>query len=94
MGSQGSLLMTATHKVEVPAFPVSAVDTTGAGDAFMGATLYTLLQQEITSPAALSTLSESALHQMGRFANKAASLTCTRYGGIVSLPFLKEFEGE
>ena len=93
LGSQGAILMTAKHEVEVPAFPVRPIDTTGAGDAFMGAVLFTLMQQGCNSPVALSELSESDLNHLGGFANKAAGLSTTRYGGIISLPYMEEVEG-
>jgi len=90
LGSQGALLMTQKHRVEVEAVPVRAIDTTGAGDAFMGAMLYTLIQQGCDSPAALSEISEDDLSRLGSFASKAAGLCCTRLGGIAALPSLAE----
>jgi fructokinase len=90
LGPQGALLMTQKHKVEVEAVPVRAIDTTGAGDAFMGAVLYALIQQGYDSPAALSEITESDLNRVGSFASKVAALCCTRLGGIASLPFIAE----
>ena len=91
-GSKGALLMTATSRVEVPTIPIRAIDTTGAGDAFMGAILYSLAERGNSSPADLARLSQDDLHQMGVFANKVAAISCTRYGGIESLPFMSEVE--
>jgi ribokinase len=42
LGERGSLLVTATDSVHVPATPVKALDTTGAGDAFVGSLAYFL----------------------------------------------------
>jgi ribokinase len=42
LGERGSLLVTATNSVHVPATPVKALDTTGAGDAFVGSLAYFL----------------------------------------------------
>jgi ribokinase len=42
LGERGSLLVTATEAVQVPAHPVKALDTTGAGDAFVGSLAYFL----------------------------------------------------
>ncbi|GAC1665890.1 MAG: carbohydrate kinase [Ktedonobacteraceae bacterium] len=92
-GSKGALLMTKTNRVAVPTVPVRAVDTTGAGDAFIGAILYSLAAQGYSSPADLVRLSQDDLHQIGVFANKVAAISCTRYGGIEALPFLSEVEG-
>src|SRR5579862_1024915 len=36
LGARGSLLADSTGHVHVPPFPVTAIDTTGAGDAFIG----------------------------------------------------------
>lgn len=92
LGAQGALLLTAKHRVEVPAPPLRAVDTTGAGDAFMGAILHRLVQQGCKVPADLQQLAESDLRNLGSFANQVAGLSCTRYGGISSLPFMHEID--
>jgi ribokinase len=42
LGERGSLLVTATDSVHVPATSVKALDTTGAGDAFVGSLAYFL----------------------------------------------------
>lgn len=90
LDAQGVLLMTANYCVEVPALSISPVDTTGAGDAFMGAVLQRLVQEGCSSPADLRRLSEDDLRNLGGFANRVAGLSCTRYGGISSLPFISE----
>ena len=92
LGAKGALLLTAKHRVEVPPFPVRAVDTTGAGDAFMGAFLYSLAQQGCKTPADLQALSERDLSRMGNFANRVAGLSVTRYGGISSYPYMHELD--
>src|SRR5216683_1197549 len=53
LDAHGALLMTADSQVEVPASPVSPVDTTGAGDAFIGAILYQLVERNCSTPADL-----------------------------------------
>lgn len=90
LGAGGALLLTRNHQIEVPAIPIQPLDTTGAGDAFTGAMLYQLVQQGISTPADLLTLSEDALRNVGTFANLVAGLSCTRYGGISSLPYMQE----
>jgi sugar/nucleoside kinase (ribokinase family) len=67
MGPEGSLLATANTMDHVPAFNVSVVDSTGAGDAFMGGLSYGLLQGWELANAAL-------------FANASAALCCTKVG--------------
>src|SRR4029077_12944964 len=44
MGTDGCLIASRKQKVHVPAFRPDVVDTTGAGDAFMGGLSYALLQ--------------------------------------------------
>lgn len=92
LDARGALLMTVNAQVEVPAMPVKSVDTTGAGDAFMGAILYQLVQQGCGTPADLRQLSGDELRSVGSFANRVAGLSCTRYGGIASLPFIGEVQ--
>jgi ribokinase len=79
LGSQGSLACTARDDIRVPAFPVEAVDTTAAGDAFNGA-LGAALAGRDPLPDAL------------RFASAAAALACTRRGAQPSLPSRAEVE--
>ncbi|TMD66153.1 MAG: carbohydrate kinase [Chloroflexi bacterium] len=93
LGANGALLMTAKHQVEIPSLPVRPVDTTGAGDAFIGAVLYTLVQQGCSTPSDLLALSEHALYNLGSMANQVAGLSTTRYGGISSFPYMHEISG-
>lgn len=89
-GELGALLLTRQHTIAVPASTRQARDTTGAGDAFMGALLSRLLKHDWATAARLAGLSEHELREVGEFANKAAGISCTRYGGIASLPYLME----
>ena len=79
LGSQGSLACTARDDIRVPVFPVEAVDTTAAGDAFNGA-LGAALAGRDPLPDAL------------RFASAAAALACTRRGAQPSLPTRAEVD--
>lgn len=62
----------------VPAFKVKAVDTTAAGDTFIGA-MSSVLKTDF------SNLKDAIL-----FGNKASSLTVQRYGAQPSIPYKKE----
>ena len=77
LGTRGSVLMVGQDLYEAQAFHVAAVDTTGAGDVFRGALIYSLLRGE--RPEA-----------MLRFANAAAAISCTREGAIGGVPGLRE----
>lgn len=67
MGANGCLLASKEQTVHVPAFTVKPIDTTGAGDAFMGGLSFGLLQKW-------------NLERVGAFANACAALCCTRVG--------------
>jgi ribokinase len=73
MGAAGAVLVTARGSIPAPAFPVSSMDTVGAGDAFSGA-IATLL-------AAGASIEDALL-----VANAAGGLACTRPGAVDALP--------
>jgi len=73
LGDKGALIVTSSSAMHVPAIVVSAVDTTGAGDAF-NAGLATALASGATLEAAV------------RFAVITGGLAVTREGVIPSLP--------
>ena len=79
LGAQGALLATAEEGMHLPAFPVSAVDTTAAGDAFVGA-------------LAVSYVRGLALRECVRVANAAGALAVTRLGAQPSLPTAEEIQ--
>lgn len=75
-------------RVNVPGFKVDTVDSTGAGDAFIGAFIYYILQENFD----LEDLTTAGLEEAIRFANAAGALTASRRGAISSLPVLEEVE--
>lgn len=85
-GPKGASWHTRTGTVSVPGHAVQAVDTTGAGDSFIGALLYRLSLEAGT----LRELDGGVMQQALSFANAAAALTTTRRGAIPSLPTLEE----
>lgn len=85
-GALGSVLMTARHSVELPVHPVRIVDSTGAGDAYMGAVIYQLLQHGWDTSCQVRDLAVDELREIGNLATKAAAFSCTRPGGLLSLP--------
>lgn len=83
LGHEGTYVSTAHTQKIVPSIPVKAVDTTGAGDAFIGC----LLQQIATLDHAEDILKDDdQLLKMVAVANKAGAWTTTNYGAIESLP--------
>ena len=77
MGGEGCLMARAEKISHVPSFKVNVVDTTGAGDAFMGGLSYALLQG---SGDNLSKCEGWDDERVGRFANACAALCCTKVG--------------
>ena len=79
MGSQGALLVDGQQETFWRALPVSAVDTTAAGDAFNAAFAYALASGQSELDA-------------GRFATAAAAYSVTRAGAQPSMPTRAEVE--
>ncbi|CEI31876.1 ribokinase [Propionibacterium freudenreichii] len=79
LGAQGSVAVEAGLVVSVPAFPVQAIDTTGAGDAFMG-----------TLMAAIA--AEVPLGEGAALASAFAAVAVTRRGAQASYPGQPELQ--
>lgn len=90
-GAEGSYLCTKGQRIYVPSYQVTPVDTTGAGDSFIGAFLYQLSQTEVT-PSTLDLLSEEVYERMLQFANGCAAYMVTKKGVIPHLPTKEEVE--
>ena len=73
----------------VPGVPVKVADTNGAGDTFLGAALSRLCRRR---EKPLEDLERLELEEILAFANRAASLTCSRSGAIPAMPSLQELE--
>lgn len=85
-GASGTMLIQDGQITTVPAFPVNSIDTTGAGDAFVGAVLYQISKYEDTN------LSFNEWVTVIEFANRAASKVCEKVGAIEALSSLKELQ--
>lgn len=83
LGAEGAYWRTAQGGGHVPALPVKAADTTGAGDAFWGAMLWQLRGQTART---LEALPQARWTAMTAFACAAGSLTATRRGAIPAMP--------
>lgn len=85
LGKLGSMAFWKDAFVTCPAYPqIRAVDTTGAGDTFLGCCLHFVLDHEWNE------LDETALREMLLFANAAAGLITTKKGAIRSMPELRD----
>jgi fructokinase len=85
IGKEGTLLGLHGHTINVPSIPVQPVDTTGAGDAFVGALLFQLSR---LSKEAISQLSSEDWQQLVYNANKAGARTCEYLGAMEAFKHL------
>ena len=77
MGDRGAMAFDGDRIHYAPAFPVHAVDTTGAGDVFRGGFIYALVHR-------------LPIDEALRTANAAAAVSCTRLGALNGVPSLAE----
>ena len=77
LGPAGAMLLAGDEVVHEPAFEVTAVDTTAAGDVFRAGFIHGLLHR-------------AGPRELLRFANAAAAIACTRPGAMGSVPGKKE----
>ncbi|OGQ26850.1 MAG: hypothetical protein A2138_13680, partial [Deltaproteobacteria bacterium RBG_16_71_12] len=82
--AEGALIATASAAVHVAAPAATVVDATGAGDAFVGATLAALCRAGVTR-AALAVLDAGALHALGRAGCAAGAAAVTELGATTAM---------
>jgi fructokinase len=87
-GAEGATWFNRDYAISVQGKQVNVVDTTGAGDSFIGALLY---QVHLRSHFLQGFNRELALETL-EFANAAAAITTTRLGSIPALPTLANVE--
>lgn len=81
-GKNGATLFTKNYHVSVPGYDVPAIDTTGAGDAFIGGFLFYLSRYNIN----IDHLDQKIGYKILNFSNAVAALATTKEGAIDSLP--------
>jgi fructokinase len=81
LGADGAMAICGNGlRITAPVVDLPVIDTIGAGDTFHGALLAWLEQNGRMSREALSALTEHELREALVFANKAASIVCSRKG--------------
>lgn len=87
LGGEGTYVSAPKLEKTIPSIQVVPIDTTGAGDAFIGCLLH-----QISKTSDLFQILEnaSALEKMVEIANKAGALTTTNFGAITALPTYEE----
>ena len=81
-GTNGAEFITKERVIFSPSFKVSAQDTTGAGDSFIGSLLYQVAEGEYSS--------EEKVQEILTFSNATAALTVCKKGAIGALPLKEE----
>ncbi|WP_404445803.1 carbohydrate kinase [Sutcliffiella horikoshii] len=87
LGKRGTLISNRKKQETIPSIPVDSIDSTGAGDAFVGAALF----QFSKGNNAEKILEDfQLLKEIILFSNKVGALVCTKVGAITSIPTLEE----
>jgi fructokinase len=90
-GAAGADLFLRNERFESSGYAVEPVDTTGAGDAFIGGFLYQLLELQAT-PANFVEVLRVNQREILQFSNASGALTTTGKGAISALPTKEEVE--
>lgn len=85
LGSEGTYLSVSGQNEIIPSIKIKQIDSTGAGDAFVGAVL-----KQISEIDDKQNISFEEWRKIILFANKVGAITCTNYGAIASMPTLSE----
>ena len=85
LGSKGTYLSVNGENVIIPSIKITQVDSTGAGDSFVGAVL-----KQVAEIEDKKNISMEEWKKIITFANKVGAITCTNYGAIDSMPTLEE----
>lgn len=90
-GSDGAECYTRHAHAFAPGMKVKAVDTTGAGDGFIGSLLYCLSADGVT-PSSLNDLTEEQMERYLTFADKFCGRSVMGHGAIASYPTMEEMK--
>lgn len=88
-GSNGAYSFTRYSHTFSPVAKVKAVDTTGAGDGFIGSFLWKLHELGISADS-IESLTEADMNSLLEFANKFCAISVQAPGAIKSYPSLEE----
>lgn len=91
MGAGGARAYTRNAVAHADGCRVAAVDTTGAGDAFIGSFLYQLYKDGVT-PGKLPAMSSTQIEKYLKFSNSYSSISVQKKGAIASYPTGEEMQ--
>jgi ribokinase len=89
LGAHGALIVTKDKATQVPSFTVEVVDTTAAGDAFIGGFAAKLLESNLEDDGKLP---DTELQRAVRYGCACGALAVTKFGAQPSLPTKAEVE--
>ena len=81
LGHKGAAVISREDGILIPAYKVNAIDTTAAGDSFIGA---------VSTKLTKDNLNINSLAEAVKFANKVSAIAVQREGAQPSIPYLKE----
>ncbi|WP_026887397.1 ribokinase [Clostridium beijerinckii] len=81
LGDKGAAVISKEDGILIPAYKVNAIDTTAAGDSFIGA---------VSTKLTKSNLNINSLAEAVKFSNKVSAIAVQREGAQPSIPSLKE----
>lgn len=87
LGAKGTYLSTSDHQELIPSININSIDSTGAGDTFVGATLFQLSKHQ--DPALILSDFER-MKEIIYFANKVGAYVCQQIGAITALPTIND----
>ncbi|WP_139902305.1 carbohydrate kinase family protein [Clostridium thermarum] len=89
LGKEGTFISNRKEKATIGSIKIKTIDSTGAGDAFVGASLYQI--SKIEDPKNLVN-NFKKLKEIIAFGNKVGAIVCTKMGAIAALPTIEEVE--
>lgn len=93
LGSKGALVVSGKEVIHVDSYKVEVIDTTAAGDSFIGGFASQLLGLALESDSSLSVQERAlALQKAVKYANACGALAVTKFGAQPSLPTKQEVE--
>lgn len=88
-GAEGAECYTKKAFAAVESQKVKAIDTTGAGDGFIGAFIYKLFENGITKDS-MSEVTKEQMEEYLHFANKFSGISVQKKGAMASYPSMEE----
>ena len=92
LGSKGALLVSGEQVTQIDAYKVDVVDTTAAGDAFIGGFAYKILESDSLLSDMRQLAASLQIINAVKYANACGALAATKFGAQPSLPTREETE--